>query len=426
MNYQQTLDFLYSQLPIFQRQGKAAYNKDLGKTIALCKAIGNPQNDLKFIHVAGTNGKGSTCHFLASIFKEAGYKTGLYTSPHLVDFRERCRINGAYIDKDFVCAFVSNLQETILEIQPSFFELTFAMSLAYFKEQKTDIVILETGMGGRLDSTNVVSPELAIITNIGLDHQAYLGETVAEIATEKAGIIKHGIPTLLSDYKKDVVDVVFEKAKQCETPLFLSKEIVAAKGLKPTTFTFKENNSSIKANPPLAANYQLENLQTVAAAFFILKDKWALSTENFIQGIERLQQNFTLFGRWQTIANKPKVICDVGHNEDGINVILEQLKLEEYEQLHIVFGMVNDKNPSSISLLPKDANYHLCKANIPRAMDLETLKSHFISSELTISSSAEKVKDAYTNALKMANTNDLVLVIGSFFVVAEVLELIEN
>lgn len=424
MNYQQTLDFLFSQLPIFQRQGKAAYNKDLGKTLALCKAIGNPESDLKFVHVAGTNGKGSVCHMLASVFKESGFKTGLYTSPHLIDFRERIMVNGEYISKEFVIEFVKRYQAEIERIKPSFFELTFAMCLAYFKTKKVEIVVLETGMGGRLDSTNVVTPLLSIITNIGLDHQAYLGNTISAIAQEKAGIIKPDIPALLTDENPEVVQVFKRKSETQNAQAFYTRNIISAD--VENRSQFRINGERIPLNIPFSADYQIENVKTVIAAFSILKEEIQLQSEHLIKGIENVQHNFTLLGRWQQLESNPKVICDVGHNEDGIKQIIKQLGKETFEKLHLVYGMVNDKSTDTLKLLPKHADYYLCEADIPRALPFNELTQIFQSNDFTIAHSSKSVKSAFEKAKSKADPNDLILVAGSLFVVAEVLALFED
>ncbi|MGB0432629.1 MAG: bifunctional folylpolyglutamate synthase/dihydrofolate synthase, partial [Bacteroidia bacterium] len=329
MDFKQTLNFLFNQLPIFQNQGKSAFNKDLGKTIALCKAIGNPQNSLNFIHIAGTNGKGSVCHMLASVLKQSGLKTGLYTSPHLLDFRERIRINGEYISKAFVVEFIESIKHEIETIKPSFFELTFAMALKYFEFQKTDIVVLETGMGGRLDSTNIVTPILSIITNIGLDHQMYLGNSIKAIAKEKAGIIKHQIPALLTDEQPEVIEIFKQTCTLNHSEGYFTSKKVTLSEDSPIQIQLTKS-SSVSVNSPFVAKYQRENISTVAAAFSILRNKLNLNENDLKLGIEQVQLNFKLIGRWQLLSKNPRVIIDVGHNKDGITQILSQLKLEKY------------------------------------------------------------------------------------------------
>lgn len=414
MDYDECLSFLFEQLPIFQRQGKAAFNKNLGKTIALCDLLGNPQDHLKFIHVAGTNGKGSVCHMLASVFMEAGYKTGLYTSPHLFDFRERIRINGAFIEKEFVVDFVSSIQEQIKSLKPSFFELTFAMSLAYYKHKACDIVILETGMGGRLDSTNIVQPELSIITTIGLDHQQYLGDTHELIAREKAGIIKPGIPVILGQVQKDAATAIRTVAHSKESPLIDTSAAL---------------EDLVRQDNPLNAlpgKHQMENLATVHCAFHTLQKAWKLPLQALNNGVSNLQENFEILGRWQVLSKTPKVICDVGHNEDGIKAILNGLEQEEYERLHIIFGMVNDKSTNTINLLPKSASYYLCKANIPRALPEGELSNLFEGQGFEYCTAHNNGLSALQNAISKADKKDLIMVMGSLFIVGEVLQAFET
>jgi len=414
MDYDECLSFLFEQLPIFQRQGKAAFNKDLGKTIALCHLLDNPQDHLKFIHVAGTNGKGSVCHMLASVFMEAGYRTGLYTSPHLFDFRERIRINGVYIEKDFVIEFVTSIKEDIKDLKPSFFELTFAMSLAYFKHKACDIVVLETGMGGRLDSTNIVLPELSIITTIGLDHQQYLGNTYKLIAKEKAGIIKQNTPVVVGQMRKDAFETIKTVAEEKNATVI---ETSAA------LHTLQQAPSIEKA---LHGRHQMENLATVHCAFNTLKEAWKLPPNALSQGLSKLQSNFEILGRWQVLSEAPKVVCDVGHNEDGIKAILSELQQEKYEQLHLVFGMVNDKSVDTLKLLPKSASYYLCKANIPRALPENELHRLFSDHGFERFTAHESSIEALRFALLKAAKNDLIMVMGSLFIVGEVLQAFED
>lgn len=419
MDYTQTLDFLYSQLPIFQRQGGKAYKKDLTRTIALCDAIGNPHEELRFVHVAGTNGKGSVCHTLASIFKEAGYQTGLYTSPHLLNFRERIQVDGNFISKDFVCRFVASIRSAILEIEPSFFELTVVMAFQYFKELQVDIVVLETGMGGRLDSTNVVSPELSIITNIGLDHMAYLGNTLEAITTEKAGIIKPEKPIVIGDLSENLIDIVETKAKYQNAKMVRSNETEIDTRTTPWQFKLKKLNETCEINPALKTAYQKQNLAVVGTVFQLLAHDWQLKLEHLKTGMENVQQNFPLQGRWQEIQAEPKVILDVGHNADGISCIIKELAREQYRKLHIVFGMVDDKDPKILQLLPKEAEYYLTQPDIPRKLDIEKLQSYAEKAGLSIAHSAPQVSASLKYALEKSEKKDLILVMGSLFVVAE-------
>lgn len=424
MQYEECLNFLFEQLPIFHKQGKAAFNKDLAKTIALCELIGNPHHDLKFIHVAGTNGKGSVCHVLASVWKEAGHTTGLYTSPHLFDFRERIRVNGNFIEKDFVVRFTEQVKEHITDLQPSFFELTFAMALAYFKHMKCDIVMLETGMGGRLDASNVVTPELSIITSIGLDHQQYLGDTIELIAAEKAGIIKPKVPVVIGQLPEEAEQVIAAKAQEQTSPLFKSSETLSS--LQKDQGIYFDTQDITPIVQPLPGRHQLENLATVCQAFKILAPSWHMPVSALTNGVKNLQHNFPILGRWQVLHTSPKLVADVGHNADGIAAIKEQLRCEDFETLHLIFGMVNDKDHDALALLPQNAHYYLCEANIPRALPIKDLETLFNEKGFPSSNGYSSVQNATNAALSKAGPNDLILAMGSFFIVGEVLEAFEN
>ena len=409
MTYQQTIDFLFSQLPMFQRQGAAAYKADLSNTIAVCDIIGNPQNDFPSIHIAGTNGKGSTANILASVFQEAGYKTGLYTSPHLLDFRERIRINGEMISEGAVVEFVEKFSDQFLEVKPSFFEITFAMAIYYFKQQNVDIVIMETGMGGRLDSTNVVKSVLSIITNISMDHTAFLGDTIEAIAGEKAGIIKAGVPVLIGE-RQEKTTVVFEnKAKNIGTEIHWAEDI-------------NEIKPQIVDLFPLKGSYQKKNLRTAVAALEILKDEWKLTDKIIRSGIKNIIKNTNFAGRWQIVQEKPMVILDTGHNEAGLKYTMKQLSEMKYNKLHFVLGMVNDKEVGKVlQLFPKKAEYYFCQAQIPRALDKEVLFTEAKKADLegkVYQSVAQAVEISINNAQK----DDLVFIGGSTYIVAEALE----
>tara|TARA_B100000900_G_scaffold415483_1_gene445545 strand:+ start:3364 stop:4572 length:1209 start_codon:yes stop_codon:yes gene_type:complete len=402
MNYQKTLDWIFSQLPIYQRSGAAAYKKDIGNILEACKRLNNPQQKFKSIHIAGTNGKGSTSHMMASILQEAGYTTGLYTSPHLKDFRERIRINGYKIPEAQVMKFVSNNHHWLNEIGMSFFEMTVAMAFNYFAKKKVDISIIETGLGGRLDSTNILSPELCVITNIGLDHTDFLGDTIEQIALEKAGIIKKNTAVIIGRKQSETITVFQEKAKAENAPLSYATPFKHASDLK--------------------GNYQEENINTCVSSIRKLQEKgWNISEEHIENGLKKVVVNTGILGRWQTINHSPLTICDTGHNEDGIQNILTQIRQTPHEQLHIVWGTVNDKNIEKIlALLPKNAIYYFCEANIPRALPKETLltlaKQHNLKGKHYPS-----VKAALTSAQKKTHTKDLIFIGGSTFVVAEVL-----
>lgn len=403
MSYQECINWLFSQLPMYQRQGKAAYKANLDNTIAFSDYLQHPESKFKSIHVGGTNGKGSVSHLLASVFQEAGYKVGLYTSPHLIDFRERIKINGELIPEQKVVDFVVQHQDFMKKQQLSFFEMTVGMAFSYFADQKVDIAIIEVGLGGRLDSTNIIQPELSVITNISLDHTAFLGDTLTKIAGEKAGIIKPNTPVVIGEFHPETFPVFEEKASSVDAPLFLT------------------NQASSKINYPSLVKYQQKNLNTLAECLLVLEKQFNLSEEAIQNGIERVKENTGLLGRWQIVQQNPKVICDTGHNSAGIALMVEELKKEKFDKLHIVFGMVNDKDVASIlALMPKSANYYFCQPEIPRALSAEILFSEAQKigfQGLCFSS----VKKAYQAALLASTKDDLVFVGGSTFVVADFL-----
>lgn len=405
MTYQATLDFLFSQLPMYQRIGAAAYKADLDTTWKLLEALGNPQNgSVKFIHVAGTNGKGSVCHMLASVLQEAGYKTGLFTSPHLKDFRERIRINGEMISKESVVAFVENNRGDFKKIQPSFFEMSAALAFHCFKDANVDIAVLETGMGGRLDSTNVVVPEVSVITNIGLDHTQFLGNTIAAIAGEKAGIIKPERPVVAGPMLPEALSVIREAASSRCSPLS------EAKVEQPAPKT------------DLTGSYQPENVATAIATIGVLIERgFKISDFHIERGLASVVRNTGLLGRWQTLATDPLTICDVGHNVDGMKHVVRQIESTPHQQLHFVLGMVGDKNIDEVlQLLPRDAEYYFCAASIPRAMDAQKLRETGLQQGLK-GETYISVPEALQAATAAAKQNDLVFVGGSIFVVAEAL-----
>lgn len=405
MKYSDTLDWLFSKLPMYQRQGKTAFKKDLTNSIALSNHLDNPENKFKSIHVAGTNGKGSCSHILASVLQEAGYKVGLYTSPHLKDFRERIKVNGKCISKNGVINFVKKNHDFLEKQALSFFEMTVGMAFEYFAKQKVDIAIIEVGLGGRLDSTNIILPELSIITNIGFDHTQFLGDTLPEIAYEKAGIIKKNVPTIIGETTIETKQV-FEK---------IAKE-------KKSKLVFAENFNTEIFPSDLKGNYQKNNIRTVLASIQTLKENgFDITTQNIKKGLLSVIKNTGLEGRWQIIGYEPKIICDTAHNIEGLQYTLQQLKQENYLQLHIVFGVVNDKNLDSIlSLFPKNATYYFCKAQIPRALDANILQKEALKFNLKGDVSLS-VKGALKNAKKAASKDDVIYVGGSTFVVAEVL-----
>lgn len=427
MNYQQTLDYLYSRLPMYTRIGKAAYKEDITNTLAMCKILENPQYGMICVHVAGTNGKGSVSHMLASIYQAAGYKTGLYTSPHLKDFRERIRIRGEMIPEEEIVNFVQRYHKVFEPIEPSFFEWTVALCLDYFVRQNTDVAIIETGLGGRLDSTNIVRPDLSIITNIGWDHTDLLGDTLAKIASEKAGIIKYEKPVVIGEVLPETKPVFEQKATEQKAPLFYAEEEVIIKKFiasSPYSIVDLEMKSGAVYNNielDLGGIYQQKNLATVFCAVEQLRKKgYTILDEHIIEGLKHVKQNTGLMGRWQILSEKPLTICDTGHNINGITYVLEQIKQTPHKQLHLVFGMVNDKDISAVlKLLPKDAHYYFCNANIPRALPASELAKQAATFQLN-GIILESVKDALAAAQKNASPDDLVFVGGSTFVVAEV------
>ena len=426
MNYKQTLDYLYSQLPMFQRTGSAAYKANLDNTIAICKLLDNPENKILSVHVAGTNGKGSTSHTIASILQEAGLKVGLYTSPHLKDFRERIKINGEMIPKKTITAFVKKYREDFDTIQPSFFEMTVGLAFDYFSKQKVDIAIIETGLGGRLDSTNVINPLVSVITNISIDHANLLGNTLEKIAGEKAGIIKHKTPVIIGESQTETNDVFLEKAKKLESNIFFADQEYKIENQKlhalNQEFVVSKQGKVIfkKLNCPLKGLYQSKNVLTVLKTAEILSFFVKISHEHIEQGIAKVIENTGLKGRWQTLNNNPLTICDTGHNEAGISEVINQISITPHKDLHFILGMVNDKEIEKILLmLPKNATYYFCKADIPRALDANILQQKALEIGLR-GSTYPSVKKALKAAQKKAETNDLVFVGGSTFVVAEV------
>lgn len=428
MNYEETLDFLYQQLPMFQRQGPAAFKKDLGNTLALCEALRQPQNSFPVIHVAGTNGKGSVTHILAAILRQAGYKTGLYTSPHYKDFRERIKVNAEYIAEQKVVDFVAENMGLIDQVKPSFFELTVAMAFDHFRNEGVDVAVVETGLGGRLDSTNVVLPELSVITNIGLDHQQFLGNDLESITREKAGIIKDHVPVVIGEFQRDIYHVFEEAAFAHESPINCAEDRFDIQchyqGWDGMKITLLEDDviwlEEIETD--LVGNYQLKNIRTALAAIHNLQGRgWTIEDEDIIKAMASIRQLSGLMGRMQVLSHEPLVIADSAHNQDGITQLLDTLKQVTYNSLHIVFGTVNDKDTSLVlSRMPQNATYYFCKPDIPRGKDVEVLKAEALKYSLT-GSSYPSVNESYKAAMSSANGSDLVLVTGSIFVVGEVL-----
>jgi dihydrofolate synthase / folylpolyglutamate synthase len=429
MNYQQTIEYLYQHLPMFSRIGAAAYKKDLHNTIALCDALNNPQKKFKSIHIAGTNGKGSTSHMLAAMLQQAGYKTGLYTSPHLKDFKERIKINGEMISGDFVVQFVEQTKTLSESIEPSFFELTVAMAFEYFAQQQVDIAVIETGLGGRLDSTNVITPILSIITNIGYDHMNILGNTLEEIAMEKAGIIKPNVPVVIGEYLAETKNIFINKAKECNSQIHFAQEEYKAFNVASTTQTLrcdvKNATHNIIENFTLDLNglYQTKNLCTVLCAEGILMEQgFAIKNEAEKFALANTKKLTGLHGRWDVIAENPTIVLDVAHNEDGIRQILKQLSTGNTPiRNHFVLGMVKDKEVEKVlSLLPADATYYFTNAHIPRALPAQELQSKAAAFNLQGNIYTD-VNAAIAAAKQRATAIDLIIVCGSVFLVGEVI-----
>ncbi|MGB3466140.1 MAG: folylpolyglutamate synthase/dihydrofolate synthase family protein [Cyclobacteriaceae bacterium] len=426
MTYQEVLDYLYSQLPMYQKQGKTAFKKDLSNTLALCELLDNPQDAIKTVHIAGTNGKGSTAHSLASVLKEAGYKTGLYTSPHLKDYRDRIRVNGDMIPEEAVITFVEHIRSAINDIQPSFFELTVAMALDYFRKQEVAIAIIETGLGGRLDSTNVITPLISVITSIGLDHMDLLGDTLEAIAGEKAGIIKPGIPVVLpKELPGDTKSIFLRHASEKNSSVNTRAEQYSCTPTAQGVTVYRQKDQLLeKLTPGIRGIYFLRNLPTVLEAIEELRlAGFSISEANVIDGIEKISTNTGLKGRWQKLGDNPLMITDVGHNTDGWKDILAHMATIEFRQLHIVLGMVADKEADTIfDLLPSDAIYYLCEPNIPRAMPVRKLAEHARKAGFTYTTVGD-VNECIDLARQNAGKDDFIFIGGSTFVVAEIKDL---
>jgi len=404
MTYRDTLDWMFSQLPMYQRQGNSAFKKDLSNTLKLSEHLQFPERNFKSIHVAGTNGKGSTSHMLASVLQEAGYKVGLYTSPHLKDFRERIKINGQVVSKQFVVGFITRNKSFLEANTLSFFEMTVGMAFDYFSKQKVDVAVIEVGLGGRLDSTNIITPEISVITNIGFDHMQFLGSTLEAIAIEKAGIIKPYVPVVIGETQVETEPVFRNIAEKNKA------EII-----------FADQNPSEKYSSDLQGYYQSKNIVTVIQTIKELQKIGYHITHNQIKaGLLKVKDNTGLMGRWQELNANPKVICDTGHNKEGLTYVMHQISNEVFENLHIVFGVVNDKDLNSIiDILPKKAIYYFCKPDIPRGLEADILKKTFNNFGL-YGSAYHSVNEAYKAALAHAKPNDFIFVGGSTFVVAEI------
>jgi dihydrofolate synthase/folylpolyglutamate synthase len=428
MTYQETLAYLFEALPMFQRVGASAYKSDLNNTLALCAQLGNPERQFRSIHVAGTNGKGSTSHSIAAVLQAAGYKTGLYTSPHLKSFTERIKINGQEISPEAVTNFVATHKAFLDELQPSFFEMTVGLAFWYFAQEKVDIAVIEVGMGGRLDSTNVLNPELCLITNIGYDHTQFLGDTLPLIAGEKAGIIKQGVPVVISQSQPETKEVFRQKAAQLQASLVFADQVWTVTKAKEerdnsklVRYEVTQDGNSFQLDFGLLGDYQRYNLPGILEAISqFRKQGWDISHAALLEGLAQVAEDTGLKGRWQVLQEQPKMIADTGHNESGMEEVISQLKTHTYAQLWMVIGMVNDKDIGKVlDLLPKEASYIFCQASIPRAMDAAMLASK--AAEKGVQGRViPRVAEAIEFARKNAKPNDLIFIGGSTFVVAEI------
>ncbi|WP_248574831.1 folylpolyglutamate synthase/dihydrofolate synthase family protein [Flavobacterium sp. H122] len=402
--YQETINWMFAQLPMYQQQGASAYKKDLTNTILLANHLGNPEKQIKTIHIAGTNGKGSTSSMIASILQEAGYKVGLYTSPHLKDYRERIKINDEMISEDFVVGFIENNKSFFEQNHLSFFEMTVGLAFDYFSKEKVDAAVIETGLGGRLDSTNIITPLVSVITNIGFDHTQFLGNTIELIATEKAGIIKKNIPVVIGEYLPETKKVFLDKAKETDSEIFFASDV-------------------IKEDYPcgLLGDYQFHNKKTAVQTIKILNKHFTITEEHLKKGLLNVVENTGLLGRWQQINSNPKAICDTAHNSHGLKIVLNQIQKEPFENLFFVLGVVNDKDLDDIlPLFPKDAYYFFCKPDVPRGLDAKILQEKANNHGLTNNKVSNSVSEAYKEALAKSSEKDFIYIGGSTFVVAEI------
>lgn len=403
MDYQETLSWMFNRLPMFQNQGRKALNHKLDNIQALTSILNHPEKKFKSLHIAGTNGKGSSSHMLASVLQQAGYKVGLYTSPHLKDFRERIKINGIEIPESNVITFIEKYKSFFEENHLSFFEMTVGLAFDYFAKEQVDIAVIEVGLGGRFDSTNVINPEVSLITNISKDHMDILGNTLPEIATEKAGIIKKNTPIVISEYNELTAPIFIKKAKEENAPIIFASSI------------------STVLKTDLQGIYQEKNIKGVIAVLDFLKNNfWEISDNDIKTGLLNVVKNTGLRGRWQTLSEKPKIVCDTGHNEAGLSYVIEQISQQSFEKLHIVLGFAKDKDVNSaLDMFPKNATYYFCKPNIPRGLDVQIL--YEIATKKGIKGKAyNSVKNALEAAKENAKPEDFIFVGGSTFVVAEI------
>jgi dihydrofolate synthase / folylpolyglutamate synthase len=429
MTYPETLQFLFSQLPAYHRIGKAAYKNNLNNTVLLDNYFRQPHTRFHAVHIAGTNGKGSVSHMIASVLQEAGYKTGLYTSPHLNDFRERIKINGEEISEEEVISFVENHRGIISEIRPSFFEMTVAMAFNYFAQKAVDVAVVEVGLGGRLDSTNIIAPLLSVITNIGHDHMDLLGNTLEKVAIEKAGIIKQGVPVVIGETHPETQNVFNLKAESAHSQIVFADKTYKCAFLEDFSglimrkfkYTALKTNTQAEGITPLGGNYQIKNLQTVLTSCDLLKQHFKLSEVNVSEGIKNVIQNTGLRGRWQVLGTSPLTICDTGHNKEGLGYVLDQIADLNVKERHIIIGFVNDKDLSAVlQLFPKNAHYYFAKASVPRALDEKILRTEAAKYGLK-GNSFHDVRSALENAKRNAEPDDLIFIGGSTFIVGDII-----
>jgi dihydrofolate synthase/folylpolyglutamate synthase len=431
MSYLQTIEYLFSQLPVYHQVGSSAYKPNLDNTITLCNLLGNPQKKFRSVHVAGTNGKGSVSHMLASILQNTGLRVGLFTSPHLRDFRERIRVNGKKISRSYVNAFVKRYQGDFEKIQPSFFEVTVGLAFQYFRDQQADVAVVETGLGGRLDSTNIISPLLSIITNVSYDHMQLLGNTLEQIAVEKAGIIKPGVPLIIGETQKEIQEVFCGRAKKVKSAITFADQVYSAANIRMAgkrsrnlvMDIFRKEELFIRhLSSSLPGLYQVKNIVTVMSACEVMNGAgFSISRENIRSGIREVFRKTGLQGRWHVLSWKPLTICDTGHNEGGLKGVIGQIGITPHDHLHFLFGVVNDKEVDKmLEMLPRQATYYFCKANIPRGLDASELAKKGM--EFGLKGKAyPSVKSAFHAAMKKASGTDLIFVGGSIFIVAEVI-----
>ncbi len=404
MNYKDTVEWMFNQLPMFQQIGASAYKKDLTNTLKLASHLNNPERNFKTVHVGGTNGKGSTSSLIASVLKEASFKVGLYTSPHLVDFRERIKINGEMISQEFVVDFIQNNKTFFEDSKLSFFEMTVGMAFQYFSDQKADVAIIEVGLGGRLDSTNIITPLLSVITNIGWDHMNLLGNTIEEIALEKAGIIKENIPVVIGEFTAETKKVFQKEADFKKAPIYFAS----------TIDDIPELESDLKGN------YQIHNKKTAYQAIQLLKNHFSIADDDIIKGFLNVEQNTGLKGRWTILSEKPLIVADTAHNKNGLELVMQQVHQQQFNKLFMVFGVVNDKDIDAIlPYLPKDAEYFVAKPNVPRGLDAVVLKDILTKNGFN-AMEFKSIPEALNHAKQKATPNDMIYIGGSTFVVAEV------